>query len=172
MIKNKYMNKEFEVTDDILATQQQRFANYIIDFIVQYILVFAITAIVIIACNYFEIYGFGIWLESAGRVEEYLIGAVIAIFYYSILEILLSKSIGKFITKTIVVDEFGNKVRPEIIIKRTFCRLIPFNHFSFLGGNNRGWHDTISDTYVVKEQLLKEAKKQFYEFDEIGKSEE
>mgnify|MGYP006170860605 CR=1 FL=1 len=30
------MSKEFEVTDDILATKQQRFANYIIDFIAHF----------------------------------------------------------------------------------------------------------------------------------------
>lgn len=166
------MNKEFEVTEDILATQQQRFGNYIIDFIVQYLLTFAITAVVIIICNYFEIYGFIFWLDQAGRMEEYLIGIVVALFYYSLTEIFLSKSIAKFITKTIVVDEYGEKVRPEIILKRTFCRLIPFEHFSFLGGNNRGWHDTLSNTYVVKEQLLQLAKKQFYELDEIGKPQE
>lgn len=166
------MNKEFEVTEDILATQQQRFGNYIIDFIVQYLLTFAITGVVIIICNYFEIYGFIFWLEQAGRMEEYLIGIVVALFYYSLTEIFLSKSIAKFITKTIVVDEYGEKVRPEIILKRTFCRLIPFEHFSFLGGNNRGWHDTLSNTYVVKEQLLQLAKKQFYELDEIGKPQE
>ena len=163
------MSKEFEVTDDILATKQQRFVNYIIDLIVQYILVFVLTIIVVVTCNYFEMYGVGFWLESMGRIQEYLIGAVMVLIYYSIFEMIFSKSIAKFITKTIVVDEYGNKVRPEIVLKRTFCRLIPFDGLSFLVGNGRGWHDTISDTYVVKELLLEQAKRQFYEFDEIGK---
>lgn len=163
------MSKEFEVTDDILATKQQRFANYIIDLIVQYVLVFAISAIVAIICAYFEVYGLITWLENAGRLEEYLIGAVMVLIYFSVFEMIFSKSIGKFITKTILVDENGNKVRPETVLKRTFCRLIPFEHFSFLGASGRGWHDTISDTYVVKELLLEQAKRQFYEFEEIGK---
>lgn len=166
------MSTPFEVSEDILATQQQRFANYIIDFIVQYVMTFALTALIAILCSYFEMYGFITWLDQADRLEEYLIGAVVALFYYSITEIFLSKSIAKFITKTIVVDQYGDKVRPEIILKRTLCRLIPFEHFSFFGGNNRGWHDTLSNTYVVKEQALHLAKKQFYELEEIGKSED
>ena len=163
------MSKEFEVTDDILATKQQRFANYIIDFIVQYILVFATTVVVLIICNYFEIYGVAIWVENAGRLEEYFIGIFMLLIYYFVFEKVFSKSIGKFITKTILVDENGNKVRTETVLKRTFCRLIPFEAFSFLGASGRGWHDTISDTYVVKELLLEQAKRQFYEFEEIGK---
>jgi uncharacterized RDD family membrane protein YckC len=166
------MTKEFEITEDILATQQQRFANYLVDLLVQYILVTILTLLIAIVSNYFETYSLVFWIENAGRLEQYFIGAIVALFYYSISEIFLSKSIGKFITKTIVVDENGNKVCPEIILKRTLCRLIPFEHFSFFSGNNRGWHDTISNTFVVKEQLLHSAKKQFYEFEDIGKAQD
>ena len=37
-----------------------------------------------------------------------------------------------------------------------------------MGGNTRGWHDSLSDTYVVKKDLLDERKNQFYELDEIS----
>jgi uncharacterized RDD family membrane protein YckC len=94
------------------------------------------------------------------------------VLYYSITESLFSRTIGKLITKTIVVDINGEKPASGIIIKRSFCRLIPFNHFSFLGGNTRGWHDSISNTYVVNKELFEAKKKQFYELDEIGISQE
>lgn len=35
------------------------------------------------------------------------------------------------------------------ILARCFCRLIPFNAFSFLGGSGSGWHDSIPKTKVV-----------------------
>ena len=43
-----------------------------------------------------------------------------------------------------------------------FIRLIPFEILSFLGMPARGWHDSISKTFVVNKNLLDEKKKQFY----------
>ena len=63
----------------------------------------------------------------------------------------------------------GTKPDSGQILKRTLCRLIPFNVLSFLGSPCNGWHDTISDTYVVKKDLFNEKVKMFYDFEEIGK---
>jgi uncharacterized RDD family membrane protein YckC len=70
--------------------------------------------------------------------------------------------VGKWITQTIVVDENGEKPNSETILVRSLCRLIPFNAISFLGISGRGWHDTISKTYVVNKKLLDEKKRLFY----------
>ena len=56
------------------------------------------------------------------------------------------KSIGKFATQTRVIDEYGNKPQLNKIISRSFLRLIPFEAFSCMGENSRGWHDKWSDT--------------------------
>lgn len=166
------MAKEFEVTDDILATHGQRFLHYIVDLIVQYIIALFIGLFVGFLSNFLEWHGPLEYVASMGRIEEFLLGYVIMLLYYSTTEYFFSRSIAKFITNTIVVNEDGEKPDLGTILKRSLCRMIPFNHFSFLGGNARGWHDSIPDTYVVKEKLLKEAKKQFYELDEIGKPQE
>ena len=64
--------------------------------------------------------------------------------------------------------EDGTKPDAQTIIKRTLCRLIPFDGLSFFGTPSRGWHDSMSDTYVVKKDLFDEKVCLFYSLDEIG----
>lgn len=165
-------NNTFRVTPDMFASQGQRFLNYLIDWGLQYGVGVAIgLGIALIA----EIFGNNTLLEflaSMGGIEEYLIGAVITLVYYALCETLLSRTIAKYITKTMVVMGDGSKPNAMSILKRTFCRIIPFDALSFLGNTGRGWHDSISDTYVVKKDVFEEQKKLFYSFDEIGKQEE
>jgi uncharacterized RDD family membrane protein YckC len=68
--------------------------------------------------------------------------------------------------------EDGSKPDFGTTLKRTLCRIIPFEQFSFLGSQSRGWHDSICGTYVVNKKVFDEKHKQFYELDEIGKSQE
>jgi uncharacterized RDD family membrane protein YckC len=70
--------------------------------------------------------------------------------YYILMEGIFGRTLGKLITGTVVVDGFGNKPSFGKIIGRSFARLIPFEAFSFLGSTGRGWHDSLTDTYVVK----------------------
>jgi uncharacterized RDD family membrane protein YckC len=49
-----------------------------------------------------------------------------------------------------IVDASGNKPSFGKIVGRNFARLIPFEACSFLGSSARGWHDSLSGTYVVK----------------------
>jgi hypothetical protein len=52
-----------------------------------------------------------------------------------------------------VINETGEPVSVLRALGRTFCRLIPFEHFSFFG--SRGWHDSLSRTDVVEAPVLK-----------------
>lgn len=77
--------------------------------------------------------------------------ALIVFFgYYVIMESKFQKTIGKYLTKTKVVNSNGTK--PEIgdIFRRTACRLIPFDRFSFLFVSS-GFHDKLSDTLVIRD---------------------
>ncbi len=67
---------------------------------------------------------------------------------------------GKFITKTRVIDEFGNPPDLSAILLRTVIRIIPFEGFSCIGDPySRGWHDRWSDTFVVPDSELAELKR-------------
>ena len=70
--------------------------------------------------------------------------------YYAISECLTGRTIGKLITGTKVVDADGNKPSFGKALGRSLCRHIPFEPFSVLSSDARGWHDSIPKTWVVR----------------------
>ncbi|MBL7947048.1 MAG: RDD family protein [Flavobacteriales bacterium] len=66
---------------------------------------------------------------------------------------------GKFVTKTRVVNEYGDPPDLSAILLRTVIRLVPFEAFSCFGDPySRGWHDKWSGTFVVPDEELKRLK--------------
>jgi len=161
-------SKQFTLDQDLYASQGTRLANYFIDYVCQIALLFAVVIIVTMVSVIVGSDSILIRIQGMNRLEEYALGAVTALIYYNIFEIFFSRTIGKFITKTVVVDIYGEKPHNQEILVRSLCRLIPFEAFSFLGASGRGWHDSISKTYVVKKELLEKKKELFYSLDEIG----
>lgn len=151
--------------DALLVSGGRRFLNYIIDiaFVFIGIYLFGITLGILIA---FGMEGIQEWVSGLGDLGWNLIGVAILIFYYTLTEGFFGRSVGKFITGTIVVDENGQKIGFAAAFKRSLCRIIPFDNFSFLG--TRGWHDSITDTYVVEKKSLDESIKMFHDFKLIG----
>ncbi|AWH84696.1 RDD family protein [Flavobacterium album] len=150
---------------DLLATKGQRLANLIIDFIFRFVLIFAfgMLAGLLTAVGYDGLY---IWIQNPGTWSEYLIEWGLLVVYYLLMEMTTQRTIGKLITGTKVVMEDGSKPPAGTIALRTLCRLIPFDAFSFLG--DRGWHDSITHTYVVDVKKYNAAKHLEDSFAEIG----
>jgi uncharacterized RDD family membrane protein YckC len=71
--------------------------------------------------------------------------------YYTFMETKYQKTIGKFMTKTKVVNKNGSKPEVGDIVRRTFYRLIPFDRISFLFAPN-GFHDRLSNTTIIKDE--------------------
>jgi uncharacterized RDD family membrane protein YckC len=120
------------------VTKNIRFVNNIIDIIVIYALAFAT----------------GYILGTVG-LAEYLNTAISQIIflglmflYYFLMEKTTGRTIGKFVTRTKVVSTDGNTPTTKQIAQRSLARLVPFEAFSFLGGDT-GWHDRWTDTSVV-----------------------
>lgn len=124
-----------------------RFANFIIDRIVSYII--AMLLGVVIAVVNMEL------LESISDFEDTMITLAIYLIYYMVMEYQFQTTVGKLITGTVVVDLEGNKPTLKAIVGRSFSRIVPFEAFSFLGSEASGWHDTWSKTRVVKKSSLK-----------------
>ena len=74
----------------------------------------------------------------------------IVLFYFVFFESLIGRTPGKLLTGTRVVDEQGQKPSFGQILGRSLARMLPFEPLSFFGAENRGWHDSLSKTYVVK----------------------
>ncbi len=84
------------------------------------------------------------------RIFNYSLLSVTFLIYYFGMELVFQKTIGKFVTKTKVVNEDGKKPTLSQIVIRTICRLIPFDQFSYLVVR-KGFHDYLSNTVVVDE---------------------
>ncbi|WP_369013540.1 RDD family protein [Flavobacterium anhuiense] len=159
-------NPTYILDDKLLASSGARFLNYILDllffFIVFMMIIFFLG--ILIGLGFTDL---GIWMDNLGDFGWNIIAIVISLTYYLVMEGLFARSIAKFITGTVVVDENGQKPDFATIFKRSLCRFIPFDALTFLGGS-RGWHDSLSHTYVVNKKALEEEMRMFQEFNLIG----
>lgn len=168
------MTENFKVTPDLHTSKGNRFANYIVDFIIVLLIFYAIFLGPIfiyyaVADDTAAMDSFIYDIENTNPLLDRLITAIVfALIYFAIESLTKGRSVGKFITKTKVVLEDGSKPSSSDYLKRSFSRMIPFEPFSFLGGEGRGWHDTISKTYVVDIDKFEAKKKSYNELDQIG----
>ncbi|MCX8531425.1 RDD family protein [Chryseobacterium luquanense] len=88
------------------------------------------------------------FLES--RWALYFLVIIFIFIYYPVSEILFGSSPAKFLTESRVVSSKVESPDSSTIFLRTLCRNIPFDAVSFFW--KRGWHDSLSETYVVKEK--------------------
>ncbi len=127
------------------ASKGQRFLNYLIDVIGFYILVFSV--------SFFLAFIIGDeFAESLDRIPP-LVDRLVSLVIYGVFmfaqELLTQgRSLGKFVTNTKAVDWEGQSLTYDKILKRSLSRMVPFEPFSGLG--TAPWHDTWSQTRVVK----------------------
>ena len=135
-------NEEIKEIEFNKVSSLKRFINYLLDTI----------ASIIISTVLITISGFFINSnnETSLSILNYLLFAIGFFGYYVFMETKYQKTIGKYITNTKVINKDGTKPKYEVIIGRTFCRLIPFDNFTFLFTSN-GFHDRLSETTVIKD---------------------
>ena len=119
-----------------------RFYHLLVDYIGLYI--FAIFASVLLTYL-----GYGGFIQA---LPEKILGILLYFGYFFFMELMYGKTLGKFITKTKVVDYQKQKPTTNQIFIRSISRLIPFEPFSFFGKRPVGWHDSFSRTYVIYEE--------------------
>ncbi|SHI62650.1 RDD family protein [Flavobacterium terrae] len=125
--------------NNLTPSSSLRFANFLIDTVF----------FGIISQIFFIIIGSIINIEES-LFFSYVLLILLYVSYYTFFESNWQKTIGKFITKTKVVNFDGETPSLTEIIFRSFCRLIPFDRISFLFTKN-GFHDSISKTKVIKD---------------------
>jgi uncharacterized RDD family membrane protein YckC len=114
-----------------------RFANYLIDLVVFYVL------------NILVSLAFTSWLRSEGRPMIYLTSYCLYIAYFTLIEGATGgRTVGKFITGTKAVKEDGETITWNDALLRSLSRIVPFEPFSAFGGYP--WHDRWTHTKVVK----------------------
>jgi len=129
------------------ASSGKRFANYIIDTIVFYIVAFGLGVVI----------GFlnpGLLVE----VDDLSLRLVLLLFYGIVMFMTEAMSngtsIGKLITGTRAVNNDGSDMSFQKAFVRNIVRAIPFNALSALGTPSTPWHDRWSDTMVIDEKKM------------------
>lgn len=141
-------SKKEEIDALYMPSTFVRLINYTIDSIV-IIVIMALLGIVL-GIDYSK-YTDSQSLNDSIGVIQYLILAI-SFLYYTILESAFGKTLGKVITKTNVVDIYGNKPRVLTIMLRSIVRLIPFAALVIFFTNSRTLHDMLSKTYVIVDE--------------------
>ena len=122
------------------ATMGWRLVNLLVDWVGIYALAFLV--------------GVAMYLLDLGpaleHMNEYLLGALIALAYFLPQEALTGRTLGKLVSGTRVVTQTGEPIGWHHALKRTLVRFVPFEAFSFLTDSRpRGWHDRWSGTQVI-----------------------
>jgi uncharacterized RDD family membrane protein YckC len=165
---NIMSSETLPITNDLLASKTKRFWGYLIDYVLAFLFLafFGVIAGLLSRIGYDGMY---LWITSMNPIGEICFNLSITLLYYIFFEGIAQLTLGKIITGTKVVMEDGSRPETGPIVLRTLCRLIPFEAFSFLGENSRGWHDGLSNTYVIDVKKYKEALALKNSFEEIGK---
>jgi uncharacterized RDD family membrane protein YckC len=163
--------KKFTITENVLASQGQRFLNVIIDLVFIYILVLSAGTTIVLIAEATNNFAVSSWVENMNFVEIIAYGLLILFFYYFLTEVYFSRTLAKLLTRTLVVKRDGSKPTVKMIFIRTLSRFIVFEGLSYLGSVSRGWHDSLSGTYVVKKKRLATSIRFFNNPEEFGKAE-
>lgn len=155
------MNSFLDPVEFSIASKGLRFANYIIDLIL--FLIFFVVLFISLELMGFE---FLFYLDANPLVDR-LFTAVMYVLFMALQEIIFKgRSVGKFLTGTMVVMEDGSQPEAQNYFLRSLCRAIPFDALSFLG--NKGWHDGIPKTRVVSKKEFEMNQSKFNAIDQIG----
>lgn len=151
---NRYTEKEnYIISKEVKGvTSLQRYIHFQVDVILISLLLTFVPGVGIEEFIYQQ--------ESEALYEIYslFLSFTYTFAYYFFFEFFLQKTPPKFLTKSVVIDAYGNKPALRTMLVRTIIRIIPIEWFSFII-NKRGWHDKWSDTWVVHESELAELKR-------------
>lgn len=122
------------------ANKRTRFLNLVIDSIIFWIL-----HIILILTFGDHIKGF---IGEDSALKNFAFFLFEYFLYNFIFELAFSRTPGKLLTGTKVIDEKEGKPNFKSFLIRNVCRLIPFDAFSFIF-ITQGWHDSFSKTTVI-----------------------
>ena len=136
----------------VRASAGQRFANYIIDFVVFIIVLFIVAVIVgVVSPETLNAY-VDDDSASSGLVDR-LLTIIFYGTYMGIVEaVFKGKSLGKLITGTRAVNLDGTRISAGTAFARGFSRAVPFAAFSALGSPCNPWQDKWTKTLVINEK--------------------
>jgi uncharacterized RDD family membrane protein YckC len=138
----------------VQASRGKRFANYLIDLIGFYIIVF-FWGIVMALVNPQSLEALDYSDSNVGaNLLDRLVTLILFGVYIGFIEaIFKGKTLGKLVTGTKAVYETdGRDISVGTAFLRGFSRMVPFEAFSALGDPSYPWHDRWTNTIVIDEK--------------------
>ena len=136
-----------------IASQGKRLLNLILDNVVLFVVNQVVGFMVGVICGvYLGVTGQAVTpeLQTQVNIASIFIGLAVALCYFIASEALLQRTLAKYLTGTMVVNEEGRRPTFGQIVGRSFTRFVPFEAFTFLGGERPvGLHDRWSGTHVI-----------------------
>jgi len=156
------------IPQSVLASKNQRFLNFIIDRVFFLVIMLVFGFLLGVIANLTGDYSWVDWLQNIDPLTDALVSILINLLYYFVFELAFGKTIGKFITGTIVISKGSNELNATQVVYRTLSRIIPFEPFSFFGNDPIGWHDSNANTLVVDVKKYNSEIQMRKSFEEIG----
>lgn len=124
----------------------QRFFHFIIDTLIMLLVFFPLMLLIVDSSSKND------FLKAFLKNELALLAFVFVVrmIYYPFFEIIFGSTPAKFLTESRVVNYLAKHPSGSNVFQRTLCRSIPLNPVSFFW--KMGWHDSLSNTHVVKEK--------------------
>lgn len=96
-----------------------------------------------------------LFIDIEQPIISSLLTLIIFLGYYTLFEFYFQRTIGKYLTSSLVVNEYGETPDFKAICLRTVIRIIPLTPYSFFWSNDgRFWHDKWTKTFVVSKNEL------------------
>lgn len=151
-----YEEKSFVRFKDVPAvTGWARFGHYALDVVFYYIfaLILAVPIVIILMALGMDVNQMDNSL-SFDIIDRLISWLILYPGYYLLFETTMQTTPGKLILGRIVVNDYGEKPTFKDILARSYSRIVPFEAFSCL--SDYGWHDTWSNTFVIRKKDLEE----------------
>jgi uncharacterized RDD family membrane protein YckC len=143
-----FADPEYQI---VQASGGKRFANYLIDLIVFYLLAF-MAGIVIGMLSPDTINSIDEENTEFNIVTNLAFISIFVLYMFGTEAIFKGKTLGKLITGTRAVNEDGSNISTKTALLRGLSRVVPFEVFSALGSPSYPWHDKWTNTYVIDER--------------------
>ena len=143
-----FADPEYQI---VQASGGKRFANYLIDLIVFYLLAF-MAGIVIGILSPDTINSIDEENSEFNIVTNLAFISIFVLYMFGTEAIFKGKTLGKLITGTRAVNEDGSNISTKTALLRGLSRVVPFEAFSALGSPSHPWHDKWTNTYVIDER--------------------
>jgi len=140
--------------DVLIVSRQMRLIHFLIDHYVIQLVTLASMQLINFSYSFTGLYKQTYYVTSMIAPLDIYNYFIMFFLYYFLFEHFGQVTIGKMITRTIVVDEMGYKPSVSESLIRSLSRFIPFEPFSCLVKPSRGWHDKFSSTYVIEQRNL------------------